>query len=178
MKSYLVIIAMLCFVSCKTAQTAMIVGEQYDEKKDETTLTMLPYGGISFPGKWAKFDYHRDSRQHYFRNADSTVLGVAKNPKDKYPVYKQGMGDAEFTKAFVAWDTAYWRKQGVMVNVLKNDAQNNYIIWQALDSVNHYVNTIFLYGTKNGYAYNFSGSSKVWDVSKMQQYLEDIYTKN
>ena len=91
----------LTIISCKTTQSSMIIGDNYDKKQDKTTLILLPYGNIVFPNKWNKASYNNVSKQHFFTNGDSTTITVAKNPREKYPFYKSSQTDKEFVSEFV-----------------------------------------------------------------------------
>ena len=53
---------------------------------------------------------------------------------------------------------------------------NRYIVWQATDNKN--MNTIFIFGSKNNFAYNFSGTSKKWTDNNIQEFLIKLYTDN
>ncbi len=168
---------LLVLTSCKTTQTSMIIAENYDEKKNQTTLTLFPYGNIVFPDKWTKTSYNQVSKQHFFTNNDSTTFAVTKNPKDKYPFYKTNQTDNEFVTDFVKWDAEYWEKQGLTVTTIDNQANKGYILWQAKSDEKN-VNTIFLFGSKNGLTYNFSGSSKNWTEGKIKDFLVQLFNDN
>jgi hypothetical protein len=101
----------VALTSCKTPQTSMIIADSYDEKKNQTTLTLLPYGNIVLPGKWTRTSYNQVSRQHFFTNHDSTTIAIAKNSKDKYPFFKPNRTDIEFVTSFVKWDSEYWENK-------------------------------------------------------------------
>ena len=167
----------VALTSCKTTQTSMIIADSYDEKKNQTTLTLLPYGNIVFPDKWTKTSYNQVSKQHFFTNNDSTTVAVTKNPKDKYPFYKTNQTDNEFVTDFVKWDAEYWEKQGLTITTVDNQSEKGYILWQAKSDEKN-VNTIFLFGSKNGLAYNFSGTSKKWTESKIKDFLVQLFNDN
>jgi len=174
-----IVIGLLIFVltSCKTTQTSMIIADSYDEKKNQTTLTLLPYGNINLPDKWTKTSYNQVSKQHFFTNNDSTTVAVTKNPKDKYPFFKPNQTDNEFVTDFVKWDAEYWEKQALTITTVENQSEKGYILWQAKSDEKN-VNTIFLFGSKNGLAYNFSGSSKTWTETKIKDFLVQLYNDN
>ena len=132
----------------------MIIADSYDEKKNQTTLTLLPYGNIVFPDKWTKTSYNQVSKQHFFTNNDSTTVAVTKNPKEKYPFYKTNQTDNEFVTDFVKWDAEYWEKQGLTITTVDNQADKGYILWQAKSDEKN-VNTIFLFGSKMAWLTTF-----------------------
>jgi hypothetical protein len=167
----------IVLTSCKTTQTSMIIGDNYDEKTNKTTLTLLPYGNVVLPDKWTKTDYNQSSRQHFFQNTDTTTVGVAKNPKEKYPFFKGNQADYEFVIEFVKWDTDYWKKQGVKVITIEEKSEKGYILWQAIHEEKD-INMIFLFGAKSGLAYNLSGTSKNWTEEKIKDFLVDLYLNN
>lgn len=167
----------LVLTSCKTTQTSMIIADNYDEKKNQTTLTLLPYGNIVLPNKWTKTNYNQVSKQHFFTNNDSTTVAVTKNSKDKYPFFKTEQSDSEFVTDFVKWDAEYWEKLGLTVTTVDNQSKEGYILWQAKNDEKN-VNTIFLFGSKNGLAYNFSGTSKSWSETKIKDFLVQLFIDN
>jgi hypothetical protein len=170
-----VLLPVLCLISCKTAQTTMIVGDSYDKNTNQTTLTLLPYGNITFPDKWVKTNYIQESRQHFFKNLDSTELAVTKNPREKYPFFKKEQTDKDFTSEFVKWDGEYWQKEGLTTKILNDHSDIGFITWQITGKNS---DTILLFGSKNGFAYNFSTTSKIWNDKKREQFLVDLFRNN
>ena len=78
---------------------------------------------------------------------------------------------------FVKWDAEYWEKQGLTVTTVDNQSEKGYILWQAKSDEKN-VNTIFLFGSKNGLAYNFSATSKKWTESKIKDFLVQLFNDN
>jgi len=167
----------LVITSCKTTQTSIIVLDNYDEKKNQTTLTFLPYGNIVLPNKWTKTSYNPTSKQHFFTNSDSTTVAITKNPKDKYPFFKQNQVDREFLMDFVKWDSDYWQKQGLKVTTIDDQSSKGYILCKTENDEKN-VNTIFLFGSKNGFAYNFSVTLKTWTEKRSIDFLIKLYNDN
>lgn len=91
-------------ISCSTTKTLIIVADSYDQTKNVTTLTLLPYGNIEIPGEWTKTKYNEVSRQHFFVDKDSTSIAVTKNPQEKYPFYSENATDKEFARKFYEWE--------------------------------------------------------------------------
>ena len=168
----------LVLTSCKTTQTSMLIADNYDIKTNQTTLTLLPYGTIVIPEKWTNTSYNQKSKQHFFQNIDSTTIAVSKNPKEKYPFFTTKQTDKEFVSEFVKWDAEYWKNQGLVVKTINDKSENGFIVWQASDSAKAEINTLFLFGSKNGFAYNFSGSSKTWSEEKTEEFLIKLFNNN
>lgn len=177
MKKLVYILTLLFLTACKTTQTSMIIADKYDESQDKTTLTLHPYGNIVIPGNWTKTNYNQVSKQHFFESKDTTTLAVTKNPKEKYPFYKPEISDKEFVTEFFKWDAGYWEKQGLAVTTIDDQSANGYILWQA-KSDEQEINTIFLFGSKNGFAYNLSGTSISWSETKIKDFLVKVYLEN
>lgn len=154
----------------------MIIADRYNKKKDQTTLTILPYGNIVFPGKWKKTDYNPSSKQHFFRNTDSTILIIAKAPQDRFDFYTKNNSDKEFVAAFYKWENDYWLQQGLSSKLFNDQSDQGYILWQLFGQKAS--TTTFLLGSKNGYAYNLSTVSKIWNEKQQQQLLTDIFLTN
>ncbi|MFA7446722.1 MAG: hypothetical protein WCY89_12320 [Flavobacteriaceae bacterium] len=165
------------FISCKTNKTSMLISDNYDESKNQTTLMLFPYGNIVFPDKWTKTDFNQSSKQHIFTNNNSTTLAIAKNPKEKYPFFKTELTDKEFVADFVQWDSEYWRNQGITVSIINDQSDNGYILWKATNEEKS-INTIFLFGAKNDFGYNFSVASETWSEEKIKDFLIDLYINN
>ena len=174
-KIFLFGLAFVCVFACKTSQTTMIIGDSFDEKTNKTTLTLFPYGNIILQGKWIKTRYNENSRQHFFTNKDSTTLVVTKNPKEKYSFYKPDQNDKMFVTDFFKWDSEYWEKQGLNISTLLDSSDRGYIIWQATKTNVH---DTFLFGSKNGFAYNFMATSKILSLENKIELLKEIYSNN
>jgi hypothetical protein len=155
----------------------MIIADSYDANKNVTTLTLLPYGNIVLPDKWTKTEYNQVSNQHFFKNNDSTTIAVTKNPKNKYPVFKPNQTDKEYVINLMNWDAEYWEKQGLTVRTVDDQSEKGYILWQAKSDEKN-VNTIFLFGAKNGLAYNYSGTSKTWSETRIKDFLVQLFNDN
>ena len=158
----------------------MIVADKYDATKNETTLTILPYGNVIIPNEWKKTSYNQVSKQHFFQNSDLTTIAIAKNLKEKYPFYKAEFNEKEFVEEFVKWDSEYWKGQGLETSIIENKTENNFIIWNAKNKseTKQEVNTIFLFGLKNNFVYGFSISSKTWNEEQKITFLKNLYNKN
>lgn len=168
-------ILLFALTSCKTTATSVIYGDSYDDKKNQTTLTIIPYGNITMPDKWKKTHFSQTSRQNFFTNGDSTTLGIAKAPKEKYPVYKPNQTDKEFVTAFEKWDAEYYEKHGLYTKILNDKSDNGYIVWQV---TGNHLNTIFIYCCKNNYVYNISTTSTKWTDEKMTTFVTELYNAN
>lgn len=160
MKSFkfIVTLLLLSVFSVAKSQRLLITADNYNKKKDETTLVMIPDGGIVFPGKWHKVAYNRSSKQHFFRNADSTFLIIAKAPQNSFDFYVKNNSNKEFSSAFYKWENDYWTQKGLNSKLFKDQSDQGYILWQL--SGQTYNTTTFLLGAKNGYGYNLSTVSK------------------
>jgi len=166
----------LLLISCKTTSTSLIVGDSYNNKTDNTTLTILPYGNIVIPGQWTKTGYNSSSKQHSFiRESDSTFVSITKNPKGKYPFYKDSQTDFEFVTNFHKWDSDYRKEQGYKTEIIKENKETNYILWRILTDE---VDNTFLYGLKNGIAYNFMVAESKMNLNEKIVFLEKMYQEN
>lgn len=168
-------ILLFALTSCKTTATSVIYGDSYDDKKNQTVMVIIPYGNITIPGKWTKTHYSQTSRQTFFINSDSTTLAIAKAPKEKYPVYKPNQTDKEFVTAFVKWDAEYYEKHGLYTKTLTDKSDNGYIVWQV---TGNHLNTIFIYGIKNNFAYNFSTTSTKLSDETKATLVTELYNTN
>ena len=173
-------ILILLNISCKTNQKNMIVADKYDATKNQTTLTILPYGNVIIPKEWKKTSYNQVSKQHFFQNSDLTTISIAKNLKEKYPFYKAEQNDKEFVTEFVKWDSEYWKEQGLEITTVENNSENTFIVWNAKSKNENKpeVNTLFLFGVKNNFVYGFSINSKTWNEKQKIEFLRKLYETN
>ena len=164
------------FESCKTTATSMLIADSYDKKTDATTLMLFPFGNIIIPGKWTKTEFNSSSKQHFFRDEDSTTIAVSKNPQNKYPFYTKDMTDKEFTVRYYEWESTYYSQKGLKSLILADSIDNgNFIVWKIEgDSVN----TILLYAGKDKFAYGFSFiTDKVADQRRVD-FLTKLFKDN
>jgi hypothetical protein len=168
----------IALYSFNSAAQSMIFSTTYDKKKDQTVQVMLPHGNIGIPGQWEKTSYNQVSKQHFFKNGDSTILSVSKNPANKYPFFKAAFSDQQLVSEFVKWDSEYWQQQGLTIKVLKDESEKGFIVWQAKADKAYATNTIFVFGCKKGFVYGFSATSKSWSEEKMQEFLTELFKSN
>lgn len=161
--------------ACASSRTSVLVEDHYDATTDHTVLVVVPYGNISLPGKWTKTSYNDVSRQHFFTNGDSTTVAVAKQPREKYPFHAIGQTDSELVTAFQKWDADYWSKKGMLTTMVEDRSSEGYVIWHVSGDR---VNTTFLFGSKDNYAYNLSVSTRRWDDPQVKRFLMDVYAAN
>ncbi|WP_222539106.1 hypothetical protein [Pedobacter polysacchareus] len=168
--------SLLLSMELSAQKIATIVSDTYNKKLDQTTLVLIPYGNVTFQGKWKKFRSDESSKQYFFRDQDSTVLSIAKVPQKDYPFYEQGLDDKSFPLAIYNWEKDYMTKYGkVQPKLITDQSDQGYVLWQveAKD-----VHTILLNGSRNEYAYNFSISSKKWSDERKIGFLTEIFKQN
>lgn len=152
----------------------MLVSDAYDKETNQTSLTLLPYGTITIPGQWTKTSYNEVSRQHFFIDTDSTSIAVTKNPQEKYPFYRDNLTDVEFAEKFFEWEREFYEKRSFLIDRQGEEGQN-YVLWKASGEN---ANTLFLYGAKNGFAYNFAVFSDNWSDEKRVEFVKKLFEEN
>lgn len=162
-------------ISCiPTKSTSTLYSDSYDKEKDLTSVMIFPYGDVKIPGNWTKTSYNNSSRQHFFKDADSTTFAVAINPWNKHEFYRQEMTANQFVKAFYEWDSIYWQQQtNGEVELLKEDLEGNYIVWHLKKEPN--IDGYFLYGLKRQTVFNLYITSTKLSESKIVELLEQTY---
>lgn len=169
----LTLIFTLLSIGCTTSKTSVVIEDHYDADKDVTTLTIFPYGQIDIPGQWAKTKYDPVSRQHFFMDKDSTLISVTKNPQKNYPFYSKTMTEVQFAQSFFEWEKSYYEEKGFKIN--EKATYKNYVLWTANGEQ---TNTLFLYGAKNEFAYNFAVFSDNWPEDQRTEFLVALYNTN
>jgi hypothetical protein len=110
-----------------------IVSQRYDEKNDQTTCTVLPFGSLPLPGKWTKTTYIQSSGQQNFENKDRSNIALLINRNSDYPFYKKGMSANTFVKDMYRRDSDYFVLQyNARCSIIKQDTSEHYIIWQII----------------------------------------------
>ena len=168
--------SLLLSMEVSAQKMTTITGDTYNKKLNQTTLVLIPYGNVTFQGKWKKIRGTESSKQHFFRDADSTVLSIAKVPQNSYPFYEKGLDDQSFPLAIYNWEKDYMTANGrVQQKLITDQSDQGYILWQveAKD-----VHTILLNGSRNQYAYNFSISSEKWSDERKIAFLTEIFKQN
>lgn len=168
--------SLLLSMEVSAQKMTTITGDTYNKKLNQTTLVLIPYGNVTFQGKWKKIRTTESSKQHFFRDADSTVLSIAKVPQNGYPFYEKSLDDQSFPLTIYNWEKDYMTANGrVQQKLLTDQSDQGYILWQveAKD-----VHTILLNGSRNQYAYNFSISSKKWSDERKIAFLTEIFKQN
>lgn len=168
-------LGLLLLAACKSSYDSLLIADEYSEKKDMTTLTMLPYGSIEIPGKWDKVYYNESSRQHYFKNSDSVGIAITKNPMKNYPFFEEGMKAKDFSKAWYTWEEEHYSSKGIQIEQLKSNEEAGYVIWKATAER---TNNIFLYGVKKNMAYNLGSVDDRWPEEERIAFLEALWKKN
>jgi len=153
--------------------TSMLVADSYDQERNVTTLTLLPYGNINIPGEWTKTKYNEVSKHYSFVDKDSTSIALAKNLQEKYTFYFDSITDKEFARKFFEWEKDYYEKQAFEIN--EKSADDNYVIWTAKGENE---NAVLLYGVKNNFAYNFALFTDNWSEEQRSEFLKELYKKN
>ncbi|WP_258105857.1 hypothetical protein [Marinoscillum sp. MHG1-6] len=175
-RNFVVIFLFLTTIAgCKTSQTTMLISDSYNEEKNVTSLMLFPYGNIDIPGKWTKTNYNETSRQHYFKNADSTSIAVALNPVNKYPFHHDSLTNQQWVDKFYLWDSEYYLNQGYTTEILDTDESGDFLIWKI--SGNN-VNTIFLFGRKNEYALNYAVNTDNLTDEQRINFLTELFNRN
>lgn len=164
---------LLTIASCSTTYTSTLFGDSYDKIKDTTTLTVIPYGNVSLPGKWTKSSYDDNSRQHYFVNKDSTTVAIVFGPCEKYEFYKSEMNKFESVNKFYEWDSSYLSETyNLNRTILKTDSVNCYLVWNMSGNG---INNYFLSGRKGDFFFNIMiYSYKINEKIKLEL-LEHIF---
>ena len=78
-------------MSLGNAAQSTIVGGEYKADKNITEYFVMPYGEVSLPGKWEKWQYVSNARQQFFKNADSVTIAISFGPANKYEFNKNGL---------------------------------------------------------------------------------------
>ena len=163
-------------MSLGNAAQSTIVGGEYKADKNITEYFVLPYGEVSLPGKWEKWQYDANARQQFFKNEDSVIIAIAFGPANKYEFNRNGLlKEYDFVKAYYDWESDYFVKLGYEAKIIETDQSNNYIIWRLWGQK---YDTYFLFGERNGRVSNYSVHiADKWTEEEKLKFLKSIYLK-
>ena len=156
-------------MSLGNAAQSTIVGGEYKADKNITEYFVMPYGEVSLPGKWEKWQYVSNARQQFFKNEDSVIIAIAFGPANKYEFNRNGLlKEYDFVKAYYDWESDYFVKLGYEAKIIETDQSN----WgQKYD-------TYFLFGERNGRVSNYSVHiADKWTEEEKLKFLKSIYLK-
>lgn len=153
----------------------MLISDSYDEEKNVTSLMLFPFGNIEIPGKWTKTNYNETSRQHYFKNADSTSIAVALNPVNKYPFHRDSLTNQQWVDEFYFWDSEHYLNQGYTTEILDTEESGDFLIWKI---IGNNVNTMFLFGRKNEFALNYVVFTDNLSDEQRIRFLIELFNRN
>ena len=140
-----------------------------------TTVLNTDYGVVRIPGLWIKFSYEKESKQHFLKNDEGVIIGVALTPMKLYPFYPSSKNKFEMVSEFFKWEYDYRVSAGFKSSKIKENATDNYIIWKFTEKI---IDNVFLYGVKSDLMTNYLVYTDKWDEQKKIDYLEKINSLN
>lgn len=148
-----------------------------DSIEQKTILEIIPYGNVVIPGSWEHHSYLSTLHQQFFVNEDSTYIGIAKNPINRYPFFEVKQTSKEFLVEYYKWDVIYWQQKGMETRLFRNRTDSGYVIWMARDPQTS-IYSVLLYGIKDTFAYNLSIASNKLTDDEMANFLIELYSGN
>jgi len=140
-----------------------------------TTVLNTDYGIIRIPGQWVKFSYEKESRQHFLKNDEGVIIGVALTPMKLYPFYSPSKTKYEIISEFFKWEFDYRVGGGFKSSKIKENTTDNYIVWKFTEKM---IDNVFLYGIKSDMLTNYLVYTDKWDEQKKIDFLEKINSLN
>jgi hypothetical protein len=140
-----------------------------------TTVLTTDYGVLRIPGLWMKFNYQKDSRQHFLKNDEGVIIGIALNPMKLYPFYSSSRKKSKIVSDFYKWEYDYRVGAGFKCFQIKENKSENYIIWKFTEKM---MDNVFLYGAKSDLLLNFLVYTDKWNEQVKVDFLEKVYSLN
>lgn len=134
-----------------------------------TTIVSTEYGGIMIPGLWVEFSYEKLSRQHFLKNDEGVIVGIALNPMNHYSFYSPSKKNSENIARFFKWEYDYRVREGFKALKIKENRKDNYIVWKFTENS---IDNILLFGVKNKMFTNFLVYTDKWNEQKKIDFLE------
>jgi hypothetical protein len=164
------------FMPLEAHAQSTIVGSEYKPEKNITEYFVFPYGEVSLPGKWEKWQYNSNARQQFFINNDSVLIAISFGTVSDYEFNRGGLLKGyDFIKAYYDWESEYFSSSGFECKIIEGDQSNSYIIWRLWGQK---ADTYFLIGERKGHVCNFSVNiTDKWAEDEKVQFLKSIYLK-
>ena len=177
MKTFILLIIGIMTSCMAPKYISTIVTDTYDEKKDQTTYMVFPFGSLSLPGKWTKTAYNKISGQQNFKNKDSLGTALLINRNSGYSFYTKEMSPNKFVKAMYQWDSDYFSSQFKgNCKILKQDTINHYIIWQiTADNEKNKFDNVYLFGSENGIVFTVRAPIENVTLSQKIEFVQTVY---
>ena len=161
-------------LSCSTSKKIKVVQE---EPVKVTKADFGEEGFIQIPGEWTLSSENKLTNQKFFRNKDSVLIAITRNPMEKYSFYAAGMKDSIFTETFFRWESNHFEKQGLMVSVFEKHKGGEYIIWTVKGKEK--VDALLLYGGKKNFGYALSLlEPKNLTINQSKAFLIQLFRDN
>ena len=140
-----------------------------------TTVLNTDYGIVRIPGLWVKFRYEKESRQHFLKNDEGVIIGVALTPMKLYPFYSPSKSRSDIVSAFFKWEFDYRVGAGFKSSKIKENTTEKYIIWKFTEKL---IDNVSLYGIKSDLLTNYLVYTDKWDEHKKIDFLEKTNSLN
>ena len=171
---YIIILGSLLLASCSTKKAVKVI------QNENLKVTQADFGSegiINIPGEWTLSSENKLTNQKFFRNKDSILIAITRNPMEKYSFHVVGMEDTIFTQAFYDWESRHYEKQGLEVKILEKNTKGEYIIWSVKGKDN--LNAVLLYGGKKNHGYALSMlDPKNLTINQQKAFLIQLYRDN
>ena len=172
---YLLFSVLVLLAGCAGNTQQFIVSDSYSEIDDTTTLTILPYGNVVIPGLWEKIKKSNSSYEHWFRNADSTVILITLALPSNYEVYDGSKSAFENLYAHYKWESDYVKEAGRKVVEIHVDREKNFVLWSSSIGEAY---RLSLYGLKSDRLYKLAIDKSNWFEAEQREFLIDLYERN
>lgn len=172
---YLLFSVLVLLAGCAGSTQQFLITDSYSELDNTTTLTILPYGNVVIPGLWEKIKKSNSSYEHWFRNADSTVILITLALPGNYEVYDESRSAFENLYAHYKWESAYVEGNGRKIVEIHVDKEENFVLWASSIGEAY---RLSLYGLKSNRLYKLAIDESNWFEVEQREFLVDLYERN
>ena len=145
------------------------------QNNKEFTTLKTNTSDVKIPGIWEQLNKMNDSGQTYMKNAEGIIIAIAQNPKKAYPTFKKTESDFENVKLFYKWDSDYYAENKFKTKLLKENSNQEYIIWKYNDNK---LDNVYLFGSSKDNFLNLLVYTDNWSEDKKITFLEELYKLN
>jgi len=174
-KTVIIVLGLLFSSLTNAMQIADSTQTTGPNSSNTTTLVKTDCGILMIPGLWQEFSYEKVSRQHFLKNNDGVIIGVALTPMKLYPFYSSSISKSKIVAEFFKWEYDYRISAGFKCSKIKENTVDNYIVWKFTEKM---IDNVFLYGIKADLLTNYLVYTDKWDEQKKIDFLEETNALN
>lgn len=146
-----ILVGVILIQSCRTSKNSsqLVMGNT----PNTSFVKVGENDTMKIPGQWNLSSKNILTNQYFFKNQDSIVISLSKNPVSKFPFHRIAMEDSLFVNEYYRWESDHYKEQGYIVKKIDDSKLKDYVVWTIEDKS---LKVSLLYGVKKDKAYGLS----------------------